>query len=184
MAETKDLLNGFNVSSTFVQHLLKRIVKPFHSHVIGVCLLSQSASEKYNREKKSPQTFAHLVNFSKNVFATLPNLILYRVYMGVIVPEWHEGSCEPSFLQAILERCCPSTRMRYPSQSTQPLISYRWTKPRSSFTWYRYRMWSDFIRIQSYKWAPGWTRTGMKRAPVSCKHLVQLVKCKFDVLLK
>ena len=44
--------------------------------------------------------------------------------MGVILPEWHEVSCEPSFLQAILERCCLSTRMRYPSQSTRPLILY------------------------------------------------------------
>ena len=25
-------------------------------------------------------------------------------------------------------------------------------------------------RIQSYKWAPGWTRTGKKLVPVSCKH--------------
>ena len=69
------------------------------------------------------------------------------------------------------------------------------TKSRTSLTWYRYRMWSDFIpvrqtewirtrmartgtnfvpvsckRIQSYKWAPGWTLTGTKLVPVSCKH--------------
>ena len=30
----------------------------------SVCLTSQSASEKLNQEKKSPQTFAHLVNGS------------------------------------------------------------------------------------------------------------------------
>ena len=42
--------------------------------VIGVCLPSQPASEKHNkqekkkkRKKKSPQTFAHLVNLSKSV---------------------------------------------------------------------------------------------------------------------
>ena len=32
------------------------------NHVIGVCLHSQSASEKHNQEK-SPHTFAHFVNF-------------------------------------------------------------------------------------------------------------------------
>ena len=41
-------------------------------HVIGVHLLSQSASEKHNREK-SPQTFAHLVDFSTNVSAMFDN---------------------------------------------------------------------------------------------------------------
>ena len=40
------------------------------SHVI--CLSSQSAPETDSQEK-SPQTFAHLVNFSKIVFATLDN---------------------------------------------------------------------------------------------------------------
>ena len=34
-------------------------------HVIGVRLLRQSASEKHNQEKGSPQTFAQLVNFFK-----------------------------------------------------------------------------------------------------------------------
>ena len=29
-------------------------------------------------------------------------------------------------------------------------------------------------RIQSYKWEPGWTRTGMKLVPVSCKHSLTL----------
>ena len=32
-------------------------------HVIGVCLPSQSASEKYNPKKKTPHTFGHLVDF-------------------------------------------------------------------------------------------------------------------------
>ena len=41
-------------------------------HVIGVHLLSQSASEKHNREK-SPQIFAHLVYFSTNVSAMFDN---------------------------------------------------------------------------------------------------------------
>ena len=41
-------------------------------HVIGVRLSSQSASEKHNQEK-SPQTFAHLANFSKNVSAMFNN---------------------------------------------------------------------------------------------------------------
>ena len=48
-------------------------------------------------------------------FIPVWNLISYHVYMGVILPEWHEVSCEPSFLQASLERCCLSTAMRYPS---------------------------------------------------------------------
>ena len=34
-------------------------------HVIGVCFPSESASEKHNQEKKSPQTFVHLLNFAK-----------------------------------------------------------------------------------------------------------------------
>ena len=55
----------------------------------------------------------------------LQYLISYRVYMRVIVPNWHNVSCEPSFLQAILERCCLSTHMGYPSQSTRPLISHQ-----------------------------------------------------------
>ena len=38
-----------------------KMLLPFH--VIGVCLPSQSAREKHNQEK-SPDTFAHLVNFS------------------------------------------------------------------------------------------------------------------------
>ena len=41
-------------------------------HVIGVCLTSQLASEKHNQEK-SPQTFAHLVNLSKQVSAMFDN---------------------------------------------------------------------------------------------------------------
>ena len=50
-------------------------------HVIVVCTPSQSASEKHIQEK-SPQTFAHLVNFSttKNVFIIEPVFcILYCV---------------------------------------------------------------------------------------------------------
>ena len=42
----------------------------FCTHVIEVCLSNQSASEKH---KKSPQTFAHLVHFSKNVSAMFDN---------------------------------------------------------------------------------------------------------------
>ena len=81
-------------------------------------------------------------------------------------------SCEPSFLQAILERCCLSTRMRYPSQSTRSLISYR-----METSWYRYRMWSDFILHESFVPVrePEWTRTGTTLvAPVSCKHPLKL----------
>ena len=40
-------------------------VVTLYSHVIRVFLPSQPGSEKHNQEKKSPQTFAHLVNFSK-----------------------------------------------------------------------------------------------------------------------
>ena len=36
-----------------------------NSHVTRVCLPGQSAPEKHNEGNKSPQTFAHLVNFSK-----------------------------------------------------------------------------------------------------------------------
>ena len=43
---------------------LSHSLKP--SHVIRICLPSQSAS-------KNPQTFAHLVNFSKNLSATFDN---------------------------------------------------------------------------------------------------------------
>ena len=39
-------------------------------HVIAVCLPSQSASRKHSQEK-SPQSFAHLVNFYKNMSARL-----------------------------------------------------------------------------------------------------------------
>ena len=42
------------------------------NHVIRDSLLNQSASRKHNQEK-SPQTFANLVNFSKNVSATFNN---------------------------------------------------------------------------------------------------------------
>ena len=48
-------------------------------HVIGVFLASQSASQKHNKEKKSPQTFAHLVNFSKNVSATFDNHVIMTI---------------------------------------------------------------------------------------------------------
>ena len=41
-------------------------------HVIGVRLFSQSAPEKTDK-RKSPQTFAQLVNFSKNVSAMFDN---------------------------------------------------------------------------------------------------------------
>ena len=66
--------------------------------------------------------------------------ISYRVYLEVVVPEWHEGSCEPSLLQSILEQCCLSTRMSYPFQSSRPLISY-WHE--TSYLSYHYRMWSE-----------------------------------------
>ena len=93
-----------------------------------------------------------------------------------------EVSCEPSFLQAILKRCCLSTRMRYPSQSTRPLsISYRdetsyllymipvqnvvrfhtgtsvsyWYENRSELVPVQHFVPVSCKRIQSYKWAPG-----------------------------
>ena len=34
-------------------------------------------------------------------------------------------------------------------------------------------------RIQSYKWEPGWTRTGMKLVPVSCKHPLTCIMTYF-----
>ena len=48
--------------------------------MIGVSLLSQSATEKHNQEK-SPQTFAHFENFFTNVSAMFDNhTILFRLY--------------------------------------------------------------------------------------------------------
>ena len=49
---------------------------PSLQNVPGVCLPSQSASEKHNQEKqrkKKPHTFAHLVNFSEIVSAMFDN---------------------------------------------------------------------------------------------------------------
>ena len=99
-------------------------------------------------------------------FILVRNRISYRVYMGVILPEWHEVSCEPSFLQAILERCCLSTRMRYPSQSTRPLIQFvpernlvpplHDTGTECGQISYRYER---FVPVRE----PEWTRTGMTR---------------------
>ena len=43
-----------------------------HNRVIRIGLPSQSAYEKHNQEK-SPQTFAHLVNFSIGVSAVFDN---------------------------------------------------------------------------------------------------------------
>ena len=102
------------------------------------------------------------------------------VYMGVILLEYHDVSCEPSFLQAILERWL-STRIRYPSQSTRPLISYRnetsyllymilvqnvVKSHTGTNVSYRYENRSELVPvsckwIQSYKWEPGWTRTSI-----------------------
>ena len=50
-------------------------------HVIRVRLFSQSASENHNQEKKSPQTFAHLMNFSKNVLAIVE--VMYQALAQV-----------------------------------------------------------------------------------------------------
>ena len=41
--------------------------------VIGLYLPNQSASKKHNQEEKSPQTFAHLMNFSEYVSAMFYN---------------------------------------------------------------------------------------------------------------
>ena len=42
-------------------------------HMIGVCLPSQSASGKHNQEQKAHKTFAHLMNFSKQMSAMIDN---------------------------------------------------------------------------------------------------------------
>ena len=47
-------------------------------------------------------------------FIVLQYLISYRVCMGVIVPNWYNVLCEPSFLQAILEHSCLSTHIGLP----------------------------------------------------------------------
>ena len=92
-------------------------------------------------------------------FIPVRNLISYHVYMEVILPEWYKVSCEPSFLQVILEHCWLSTGIHYPSQSTQPLIFFCTVmKPRTSFTWYQYRMWSYFIPVRMFRTS---TRTGV-----------------------
>ena len=52
---------------------LEALVCQYPIDVIRVYLTSQSALEKHNQEKKCPQTFAHLVNFSNNVSAMFDN---------------------------------------------------------------------------------------------------------------
>ena len=59
----------FTKSPTLLRHVYNTY------HVIGVCLLSQSAPGKHNQEKKSPHTFAHLVNF---IEMCLPCLIIMQ----------------------------------------------------------------------------------------------------------
>ena len=59
-----------SLSLTSVHVFLKYVLYCLclYCHVIGVCVLSQSASEKHFK-KKCPQTFVHLLNFQKNVSA-------------------------------------------------------------------------------------------------------------------
>ena len=47
---------------------IPRMLPAVTTMLIGVFSPSQSASKKHNQVKKSPQTFAHLVNFSNTVF--------------------------------------------------------------------------------------------------------------------
>ena len=111
-------------------------------------------------------------------FIPVRNLFSYRLYVEVILPEWYEVSREPSFSQASLERCWLSTGIRYPSQSTQPLISYR---NETSYLLYmipvqnvvRFHTGQDecFLPVRE----PEWTRTVwlvpvQHFVPVSCKH--------------
>ena len=125
------------------------------------------------------------------------HLLLGRVYM---IPEYvprlhgsHFTGMIRSFMRAFVltshfGALLPIDRHSATRPSQLGHSSRTGTKPRTSFTWCRYGMWSDFIpvrmhvsyselvsvsckRIQRYKWAPGWTRTGMKLVvPVSCKH--------------
>ena len=55
------------------------------SHVIGVCLPSQSAAKK----KKSPQTFAHLMNFTQNLSATFHIFLLQDLRLVLCSLEVH-----------------------------------------------------------------------------------------------
>ena len=54
-------------------------------HVIGICLLSQSASEKHNQEK-SPQTFAHLLHLLLHLPMCPP--CLYNLVILTIGESW------------------------------------------------------------------------------------------------
>ena len=135
------------------------------------------------------------------------------------------------FFDAILEYCFPDQHACATRSSQLGYSFHTGTNLVTTFTWYRYGMWSAFIpernfrtgtrtgvnsyrcdwylcgisyryhvnkyratsgnrselvpvwlvpvrhfvpvsckQIQSHKWEPGWTRTGMKVIPVSCKH--------------
>ena len=87
-------------------------------------------------------------------FIPVRNLISYRVYIGVILSEWYEVSCEPSFLQASLGRCWLSTG----------IISHHVVRFNTGM---RTGVNSYWYNISCYKWEPGWT--GMKLVPTSCK---------------
>ena len=101
-------------------------------------------------------------------FILVRNLISCRVYMRVIsLPEWHEVSCEPSFLQVILERCCLSRRhsLPVPGNSATHLQPERNLVPLLHGTWV-YRIRSDFIPI-------GMFRTGTKESSRKIEWVVE-----------
>ena len=100
-------------------------------------------------------------------FIPVRNLISYRVYMEVILPEWYEVSCEPSFLQldfwsVVAYRQACSTR---PSQlghtsrtGTKPRIQnvVRFHTGTNVSYWYENR--SELVPVQHF-------------VPVSCKRI-------------
>ena len=117
-------------------------------------------------------------------FSPVRNLISYRVYVRVIIhvslryynPLWsvvdYRHACETSYL---LYMILVQNVVRF---HTGTNVSYRY-KNRSELVRVRSSVPVSCKRIQSYKWAPGSTRTGMKLVPVSCKHPLSSVSTSY-----
>ena len=109
-------------------------------HVIGVRLSSQSASEKHNQEK-SPQTFAHLVNFSKNVSAIFYNrtILLFRLENKQTFHVFSLRDLRFVFCSRDLDI------LRAQRIIGSYLITHKSTRSRNPITWFR----------SAYLWHPG-----------------------------
>ena len=117
-------------------------------------------------------------------FIPVQNLISYRVYMEFILPEWYEVSFEPlfehkPFWSVVNYRLAFTTR---PSQLSHS--SRTGTKPCTCFTWYRYRMWSDFIPVREPEWARlVWLVPVQHFVLVSCKRIYRATSGHQDELV-